>query len=106
VAPLGDIEMFLVKPAPGSGPEGAERIAEFASLRGGLILMATADGSLILAMPQGSKEPLEQHPLTVFVGGIGLEEDGKGAKALKKLFATNAAKQLIARTPAAAGEGR
>jgi len=42
----------------------------------------------------------------VFVGGIGLEEDGKGAKALKKLFATNAAKQLIARTPAAAGEGR
>lgn len=106
VTPLSDIEMFFVKPTPGSGPEAAERIAEFASLRGGLVLMATADGSLVLAMPHGSKEPLEAHPLTSFVGGIGLEEDGKGAKALKKLFATNAAKQLMARTPAAAGEGR
>jgi glycosyltransferase involved in cell wall biosynthesis len=107
VTPLSDIEMFLVKTTPGSGPGGAERIAEFATLHGGLVLMATANGSLIVAMPHGKKEPLEEHPLTAFVGGIGLEEDGKGAKALKRLFATNAAKQLIARTPAGAvGGGR
>ena len=92
-----DPEMFLVR-AEESTSEGArEEIAEYVARCGGFVLMATGGGSLIISMPQGGKEILEAHPEVGFVGGVTFDDQGKAVRALKSLFARNAAMQLIAR---------
>lgn len=91
-------ELFLVRPKDGqAGPEMARRLQEFVARHGGLVLMATAGGSFIVGMPPGGKEALQACPLLSFVGGVQLDAQGKAARALKKHFALNAVRQLLAR---------
>lgn len=91
-------ELFLVRPKEGqTGPEVARRLQEYAARHGGLMLMATAGGSFIVGMPPGGKEVLQACPLLSFVGGVQLDAQGKAARALKKHFALNAVRQLLAR---------
>lgn len=99
-------EMFLVRARDGSPPDTNGLIAEFVANVGGLILMATGADSLIVALPSEAKPALEAHEFVGFVGGIGLDEEGKAARELKALFATNAARQLVERDPALAAGGR
>jgi hypothetical protein len=98
--------MFLVRAREGAPADAPETIAEYLSLRGGLVLMATAGASLIVAMPAGGKEVLERHELVGFVGGIVLDDEGKAARHLKALFALNAAKQLVTNCDVLAAERR
>ena len=95
----GEVEMLLVRAREGAEPDANEQIAEWVAQQGGLVLMATGGDSLIVALPAHAKEALQSHRLVELAGGIELDEEGKGARALKGLFAVNAAKQL-----AAAGE--
>jgi hypothetical protein len=90
------MDMFLVKAVDGSPPQAVEEIAEYAARHGGLVLMATAAGSLIVGMPADGKDTLERHPFVGFVGGVVLDESKPGARALRHTFALNAARQLAA----------
>ncbi len=105
-APAPPVEMFLVRAREGAPEDANETIAEYVSLRGGLILMATGADSLIVAMPAGGKAVLERQELVGFVGGIALDDEGKAARPLKALFAANAARQMIARGDLVAGGRR
>lgn len=98
---MAGMEMFLVRPHEGAPADANEAIADHAARHGGLILMATAGNSLIIGMPPGSKDVLASHPHVAFVGGVHLEQQGKGARALQQQFATNAARQLLAQQSAA-----
>lgn len=91
------MEMFFVRPVAGSGPREREQIAEFAAMLGGVVLMATGSGALVLGMPPGQKDALAAHGLVAFVGGVNFNEDGPGVAALRQRFAINAARQLAAR---------
>jgi glycosyltransferase involved in cell wall biosynthesis len=92
-------ELFLVRPSEGQqGPEVARRLREYLARHGGLLLMATAGGSFIVGMPPGGKEVLKSCPLVGFVGGVQLDGQGKAVRALKKHFALNAVRQLLARS--------
>lgn len=92
-----EMEMFLVRPVAGAGDREREHIAEFAAMLGGVVLMATGSGALVLGMPRGQKDVLAAHALVAFVGGVSFNDEGPGAAALKQRFAINAARQLAAR---------
>jgi glycosyltransferase involved in cell wall biosynthesis len=98
-------EMLLVRPRSDGADAALERIADFVSVAGGLILMATPGESLIVAMPAGGKQALEALDAVEFASGLSLDEDAQGARFLKGLFARNAARQLVADGPIAV-EGR
>ncbi len=101
VATPGDPQMFLVR-ARGQAPFDAnQQITEYVSAHGGLVLMTTATGALIVAMGQGGKELLERHPSIAFVGGVVLDPSGKAVRALRQRFARNAAIQLAVRAAGA-----
>ena len=93
-AGLSDVELLLVRAKEGAGPGANEDLAEWVALRGGLVLMATGGDSLIVALSREAKEALQAHPLVELASGVELDDDGKGARALKGLFAANAARQL------------
>lgn len=95
--PGGTPEMFLVRAGESAPDDASERIAEHVARLGGLILMATAGGSLIVAMPPRGKEALEVCPLVGFVGPVQLSGGGKAARALRSRFAASADRQLAAR---------
>jgi hypothetical protein len=103
---MSEMEMLLVRPRDGAPPGVDEQIAEWTATHDGLILMATAAGSLVVALPRAHKEQLRAHPLVGFVGGVTLQGDGKAARALKQRFAENAARQLVQRHAPASAEGR
>jgi hypothetical protein len=89
--------MFLVRAHDAAPAQAVEEIAEYAAQHGGLVLMATAAGSLVLGMPPGGKDVLERHPQVGFVGGVALDSSKPGARALHQQFALNAARQLVGR---------
>jgi hypothetical protein len=91
------MELFLVRARDHAPDDASQDIADHAARHGGLILMATESGSLIIGMPPGTgKETLERHPQVGFVGGVTLNDRARGARALKQQFAINAARQLAA----------
>lgn len=91
------MDMFLVRARDDAPAQAIEEIAEYAAQHGGLVLMATAAGSLVLGMPPGGKDVLERHPQIGFVGGVALDPSKPGARALHQQFALNAALQLVGR---------
>lgn len=91
-----EMEMFLVRPRPSAAAGAVERIAEHAAMLGGVVLMATGGGAVVLGMPPGYKDALSGHPDVGFVGGVSLSDDAPGAAALRQRFAVNAARQLAA----------
>jgi glycosyltransferase involved in cell wall biosynthesis len=88
------MEMYLVRAKEESSVDVNERIAEYVASQGGLVLMATAGGSLFVAFSKRGKETLEACPNVGFVGGVHFDGNGKAARAIKQRFALNAAKQL------------
>jgi hypothetical protein len=88
------LETFFVRAAPSAPADANEQIAEQVLLAGGLVLMATSAGSLIVALPREAKDRLSASPLVGLVGGVTLDENAPGAKALRQEFARNAARQL------------
>lgn len=88
--------MFLVRPKPGAPPDANERIAVYAVSCGGYVLMATPNGSLVVMMPLDGKRILEANVIVGFVGGVRLNENAPGHKALQGLFLNNVARQLTA----------
>jgi hypothetical protein len=89
-----EMEMFLVRPKVESSTDAYEQIGEYVARHGGLVLMATSGGSLFVAISRGGKETLQACPQVGFVGGVHFDGDSKAARALKKRFALNAAKQM------------
>lgn len=85
-------EMFLVRPHGGQ-PEVRQQIAEWVALAGGMVLMATPGGSLIVALAHEHRELVASHPQVAFVGGVSLNPNGRAAEALRMRFETNAARQ-------------
>jgi hypothetical protein len=90
----GGMEMFLVRPADGHGDDALESIGEHAAALGGVVLMSTGGGSLVVGLPPGRKDGLQAHSLVGFVGGVSFAEDAPGLKLLRQRFAINAARQL------------
>jgi hypothetical protein len=88
------LETFFVRAAPNAPADANEQIAERVLLAGGLVLMATGAGSLIVALPREAKDSLSANPLVGLVGGVTLDENAPGAKALRQEFARNAERQL------------
>ncbi len=102
-----DDELFLVRPVLGAPADAVPRIERHAASLGGLVLLRTGRGALVVTLPPGGKEELERSTLVGFVGGITLDDDTDAARGLKKAFARNALDQMHARPPAAAaGERR
>jgi hypothetical protein len=92
---LDSMETLFVRLADDAPPDGAERIADQVAVLGGLVLMATGRGSLIVALPRDAKDAIAQHTLVSLVGGVTLSNEGKAARALQQQFALNAARQLV-----------
>lgn len=87
------IEMFLVQPHHPDNPDARRQIAEWVTLGGGLVLMATSRGSLIIALPHDLRDELARHPQVALTGGVNLNPNGKAAAALRERFELNAARQ-------------
>jgi hypothetical protein len=92
VAP--DMETMIVRLRPGAGAAERTTLGQFVTALGGLVLMVTSVGSLVVLAPNPDKEKIEAHPLVELVGGISLDDDAPGALSLKKHFAENAMRQL------------
>ena len=90
--------MFLLRAAGADASDASEtanaRLGELVAQLGGLILMATSGGALIVTLPRGAKERLESSPLVGFIGPVHLAGESKAARALRSRFAMNAARQL------------
>lgn len=95
--PPEDVETLIVRLQPGAGAAERQTVAGLVTANGGLVLMVTGSGSLLVLVPAAAKAVVEGHPLVAFAGGISLDDDAPGAKALKRVFADNAARQLTAR---------
>lgn len=90
----GGIEMFFVRPVPGHGGEALETIAEHTAALGGVVLLSTGGGALVVGLPPGRKDALQAHSLVEFAGGVSFAEDAPGLRVLRQRFALNAARQL------------
>ena len=90
----GQLETFLVRATDGAPEDANERIAEHVALTGGLVLMATGGGSLVVALTREAKDSLAQNPLVGLIGGVTLDENAPGAKALRQHFTQNAVRQI------------
>jgi hypothetical protein len=62
--------------------------------------MTTPGAFVVVALPTQAREKLEASSAVAFVGGVTLDEEVDGARALKKRFLETAATQLT-RPPAA-----
>jgi hypothetical protein len=98
-------QMYLVRRRDGSRDEANVEIARHAVAHGGLLLMSTRTGALILGMPAGGKEILANHPQVGFVGPVSIDPGGRAARALRSHFARNAAAQLVAAASASPAGG-
>ena len=90
------IEMFLVRPAVEADAGCIDEISDVVVSLGGVVLMATGGGGLVVGLPPGRKDGLAGAACTGFVGGVSFAEDAPGLAALKQKFALNAARQLAA----------
>ncbi len=88
------MQMYLVQPEDHHNDQARETIAEFIAQRQGFILMATSNGSLIVAFDDSYVDAVKAHPVVKFVGGVTLSPDGPAAMALQRMFAQNVALQL------------
>jgi hypothetical protein len=86
--------MFFVRPVPGHGDAALEAIAEHTAGLGGVVLMSTGGGGIVVGLPPGRKEALQAHGMIGFVGGVSFAEDAPGLRVLRQRFALNAARQL------------
>jgi hypothetical protein len=68
-------------------------LQRFVRERGGLILMVTRRGPLILLDDQEAPA-VEQHPLVQFLGGVHLNGRGYAAERLQQIFMDNLSKQI------------
>ena len=93
------IEAFFVRLVDGAPPDATETVADQVALLGGLVLMATKHGSLVVALPREAKNAIAQHSLVALIGGVTLSNEGAAAEALRQRFALNAARQLAAPGP-------
>lgn len=90
----GGIEMFFVRPADGHADDALDAIAEHTAGLGGVVLMRTGGGGLVVGLPPGRKAALQAASLVGFVGGVSFAEDAPGLRLLRQRFAFNAARQL------------
>jgi hypothetical protein len=90
----GGIEMFFVRAVPGHGDSALEAIGEHTAGLGGVVLLSTGGGGLVVGLPPGRKDALQAHSLVGFVGGVSFAEDAPGLRVLRQRFALNAARQL------------
>jgi hypothetical protein len=90
----GRLETFLVRPTESAPADANERIADHVTLTGGLVLMSTGGGSLIVALTREAKDSLAQSPLVGLIGGVTLNETAPGARALRQHFAENVERQI------------
>lgn len=97
------IEMFLLRPAVDDAG-GIDQVSDVVAALGGVVLMATGGGGLVVGMPPGMKDTLSAAPPVGFVGGVSFAEDAPGLTALRQKFAMNAARQLAARGRTWVGE--
>jgi hypothetical protein len=91
------MQMYLVRPKDGAPEDTNEQIAAFVAQRGGYVLMATAAGSLILGMDDGHADALKAHFLVGFMGPVSFNPEGRATAQLQRIFATNVARQMLAR---------
>ncbi|MFG1605023.1 hypothetical protein [Actinoplanes sp. NPDC049265] len=96
-ADAGGIEMFFVRAVPGHTDEALDAIAEHTAALGGVVLLSTAGGGLVVGLPPGRKEALQAHSLVGFAGGVSFADDAPGLRVLRQRFALNAARQLAER---------
>ena len=88
------MEAFFIRLADGAPPDATEAVADQVALLGGLVLMATGHGSLVVALPREAKDVIAAHSLVALIGGVTLSDEGAAAEALRQRFAANAARQL------------
>ncbi len=98
------IEMFLLRPAIADDAGCLDQISEVVVALGGVVLMATGGGGIVVGMPPGCKDALTGAPPIGFVGGVSFAEDAPGLAALRQKFAMNAASQLAAQGRTWVGE--
>lgn len=91
------MQMYFVRPKENAPPDANEQIAGFVSQRGGYVLIATGSGSLIIGMDDQHSDALKAHFLAGFVGPVSFNSEGKATAELQRLFATNVARQMLAR---------
>jgi hypothetical protein len=90
-------QMYFIRPKAGVPETANEQIADFVAGHGGYILMTTSRGSLIVGLDDEYYEALRVHHLVQHAGPVTLNPEGKAAKELQRIFATNMARQMLAR---------
>jgi hypothetical protein len=88
------MEAFFIRLADGAAPDATEAVADQVAMLGGLVLMATGHGSLVVALPREAKDLIAAHSVVALIGGVTLSDEGAAAEALRQRFAANAARQL------------
>jgi hypothetical protein len=90
---VSGFEMFFVQPHHPEHADVRQQLAEWVVLAGGVVLMATSKGSLIVGLPHERRDELASHPHVVLIGGVNLNPNGKAAEALRQQFERNATQQ-------------
>lgn len=87
------MQMYIVTFKDEYTPDISRGVQEHVRQCGGLILMATANGPLVLLPPAGVPV-VAKHPQVGFVGPITLDPSGFAAERLQRVFLENLRKQL------------
>ena len=91
------LQTYLVHCTPACDTEGVRLVAAWVRDSGGLILMATRQRVLIIAIDDARVEVVRKHPAVNFVGGVTLDARGEAARQLHAVFSAHLALQLSAR---------
>jgi hypothetical protein len=87
------VQMWLVAPKETLTDASSAEIQRFVRSSGGIILMVTRGGPLVL-LDDDAAPTVEKHPLVAFVGPVHLNPRGVAADRLQQIFMDNITKQI------------
>ena len=80
------LQTYLIVCRSAADIEAMKSIAQHVRGEGGLILMATRQGTLVVAFDDARLPAVKRHPLIEFVGGVTLDARGTAARELHRVF--------------------
>jgi len=87
------MQMYIITFKGGFSQEASRDVQRHVRRLGGFILMVTPNGPIV-AIDDSRAAAVGSHPAIAFVGGVTLNQRGRAAQELQRIFAENLSKQI------------